>query len=308
MTFWEWVTSLFGHKTTTTTTKMPINTTTTTTKIPANTTTTTTTSSGNKTRRCLAFSINDYPGTQNDLRGCNADSQNWADLLKNQYGFEVKRIIDSSVTTANIKKEMLNLITTSKSGDALVFTYSGHGTTVVNEGNDYEPTGKDQALYLYDGPMVDDDIRDILNQLPQGVKLTVILDSCFSGTCTREFLKAMNDMSYYSMPKYMPPSDNVEAIRLMGLPTIKGIVYPEEGMNHILISGTDDHSYSYDANIGGQPCGAFSYYAIKAIKENPNATYKDFYAKLNTYLPSSEYPQHPQLEGSEANKNTVLFV
>jgi len=257
-------------------------------------------------KRALCFSLNDYPGTANDLQGCNNDNKNWADLLKNQYGFEIfKVMMDSTATKTNVKNSILELFSTSKAGDVLVITYSGHGTSIADVNND-ELDGKDEAICLYDGLLVDDEIRDMFNKLPQGVKLTFISDSCFSGTVTRAFLNIMNDFTYVSQPKYLPPKDSMDAIRIMALPSLRAFACPEEGMNHILISGTDDKSYSYDANIGGKPTGAFSYYAIKVLRENPKITYNDFYKKLKTYLPTSKYPQNPQLEGSEANKNSFM--
>lgn len=295
MSFWDKILQLLGlyHKPSSTITTTTIN---------------TTTILGNKKmKKALVFSINDYPGTQNDLQGCNNDSQNWADLLKNQYGFEIyNRIIDSSATRSNVKKDMLDLIVNSQDGDVLVITYSGHGTSVVDLDND-EEDGKDECICLYDGLMKDDEIRDVLNKLPSGVKLTFISDSCFSGTVTRSFMICMNDFTYVSTPKYLPPKDNIDAIHVMGLPSKRSFAIPEEGMNHILISGTDDRSYSYDANIDGKACGAFSYYAIKVLKENPVITYNAFYEKLRKYLPNNQYPQNPQLEGSEENKNSIMF-
>lgn len=300
MTFWQWILSLFGNKpsTTTTTTRMPLE------------TTTTTTRGDGVMKRAFTCGINDYYGSNNDLKGCRNDANNWASLLRDQYGFSVITLLDSQVTKANVKKTMLDLITTSKAGDSLVFTYSGHGTSVVDTNND-EIDGKDEAICLYGNSgidlMVDDEIREIFNQIPQGVKLVFISDSCFSGSISRAFLAAMNDASYYSKPKYLPPSDDMEAMRLMGMPTVKAFAYPEEGMNHILLSGTDDKSYSYDVFLGGQNCGAFSYYAIKVLKENPRITYADFYSKLKVLLPSNQFPQVPQLEGSDANKNSIMF-
>jgi len=301
MTFWQFITFQWlwnKPSTTTTTTRMPLE------------TTTTTTRGDGVMKRAFCFGINDYPGTQNDLRGCVNDANNWANILRNQYGFDVTTLLDSQVTKANVKATMLNLITSSKAGDSLVFTYSGHGTSIVDTNND-ELDGKDEAICLYGNGgidlMVDDEIRTILDQVPQGVKLTFISDSCFSGSVTRATLSAMNDYSFYSKPRYMPPADDIVATGLMGLPTVKGFAYPESGMNHILISGTNDSSYSYDANIGGQPCGAFTYYAIKILKENPRITYADFYSKLKQSLPSQSYPQSPQLEGSDSNKNTIMF-
>lgn len=315
MTFWEFITLQWlwnkPKPTTTTTTRPPIATTTTTTPpVIIQPTTTTTTLGGQKMKRAFCFGINDYPGTQNDLQGCVNDAKNWASLLQSQYGFIVTTLFDGNVTKTNVKKMMTDLISASKAGDSLAFTYSGHGTSIADSNND-EIDGKDEAICLYGANgidlMIDDEIRDIFGKLPQGVKLTFISDSCFSGSVTRAFLAAMNDTSFYSRARYMPPSDDMEAIRLMGMPTVKPFAYPEEGMNHILISGTDDKSYSYDANIGGQPCGAFSYYAIKVLKENPKITYNDFYTKLSALLPSSQYPQKPQLEGSLGNKNSIMF-
>ena len=274
---------------------------------PSPTTPSNTNTGTHMTKRAFCFSINDYKGTNNDLQGCNNDSLNWANLLKEQYGFqEVTRWTDFQVTRANVIKGMTDLITNAKAGDTLVITYSGHGTTTLDTNGD-ELNGKDECICLYDGNMLDDEIRAIFNRLPSGVKLTFISDSCFSGTVTRAFLDAMNDNSYVSKPRYMPPKDDLEALQLAGLSSSRGFAYPESGMNHILLSGTDDKSYSYDAHINGQPCGAFSCYAIQILKANPKITYNDFHKLLRARLPSSQYPQTPQLEGSDDNKNSLMF-
>lgn len=299
MSIWELMLKILGigkNKTTTTTTG----------KITNTTDTTTTNIGGKKMKKAFCFSINDYPGIQNDLRGCNFDSQNWADLLKNIYGFEVNRIIDSSVTRNAVINTMTDLITNANPGDVLVFTYSGHGTSVIDNNND-EADGKDEAICLYDGFLVDDEIRAIFDKLPQGVKLTFVADSCFSGTVTRAFLNTMNDFGYVSVPKYLPPKDDIAANNISGLSSLRPFAYPEEGMNHILISGASDSEYSYDANINGNATGAFSFYAIQVLKDRPHITYNDFYNKLRKLLPSRQYPQTPQLEGSIENKNSIMF-
>jgi len=57
--------------------------------------------------------------------------------------------------------------------------------------------------------------------------------------------------------------------------------------NEILFSGTNDNSYSYDANFNNRPNGAFSYYCLKVLRENtdPNMTYEEFYNKVKLYAP-----------------------
>ena len=43
------------------------------------------------------------------------------------------------------------------------------------------------------------------------------------------------------------------------------------------------------------------------MREFPDQTYRQFYERLRQKLPSSRYPQCPQLEGKDINKNLQLF-
>jgi hypothetical protein len=78
-------------------------------------------------------------------------------------------------------------------------------------------------------------------------------------------------------------------------------------MPELLISGCTDSEYSYDAEFDGRPNGAMTASAIRVIQQNPDLTYRDFYSGLRAILPSREYPQTPQLEGSDVNKDRKLF-
>lgn len=78
-------------------------------------------------------------------------------------------------------------------------------------------------------------------------------------------------------------------------------------MKDVLLSGCTDKEYSYDANIGGTYHGAMTYYALKAIREAPDTlTYNQLHSRTTSLI--EDYPQHPQLEGSNANKRRKLFV
>ena len=88
---------------------------------------------------------------------------------------------------------------------------------------------------------------------------------------------------------------------------IKQRFLAEAEMLELLLSGCSDSEYSYDAYINGRYNGAMSRYAIDTIKANSGATFNEFYALLRQALPSQEYPQTPQLEGSDVNKARVLF-
>jgi len=275
------------------------------------TTTTTTTKGSYFTKNAICIGINDYPGSQNDLHGCINDARAWKSMLENK-GFAVSLVLDSDATINKITTALEKLVAQAEKGHELFITYSGHGSNVRDTSGD-EDDGRDETWYLYDGNLLDDKIREILSKLPAEVKLTVISDSCHSGTITRAFLAATAKESHGIVPpirckaRYMPPEDEIEATSLASLAIKKQIFYPEEGMNHVLISGCMSTEYSYDASFNGKPMGAFSHYALLVLRDNPLITYNDFYTKLRRSLPSDRYPQTPCLEGSDKNKSALIF-
>ena len=270
-----------------------------------NTTTNTTKVISDK-KKAICMGLNDYPGSHNDLRGCVNDAKNWSSLLNGMYGFNVKTLFDSQIRYNTVTELMGNYISDSRAGDYIAITFSGHGTHVADQNGD-EPNGRDEALCLYDGYLVDDCIRDIMKRLHPEANLTFIADCCHSGTITRSFLSAMNEDRYLK-PRFLPPEDEYEASRVRSSDINHNLFYPEEGMNEILISGCLPDEYSYDAYIGGKFQGAMSYFATKIIRRYPSITYQNFHNMLRRSLPSSKFPQSPQLEGTEENKKRIMFT
>ena len=244
-------------------------------------------------KRAVCVGINNYPGSSNDLQGCVNDANDWAELLSS-FGFETNLMLDSQATRQNVKAALSGLITSAGEGDVIVFTYSGHGTQVTDYSGD-EGDVYDEAIYVYDGTILDDDLRVIINTIDPKATLVVISDSCFSGSVTRLIPEG-------AKARFMP-IENISTDRLIR----QRFLLPEANMPEILISGCSDIEYSYDAKINGRYNGAMSAMALSVIRQNPKSTYSEFHTNLRKLLPSSEYPQTPQLEGTDANKNTLLF-
>jgi len=240
-------------------------------------------------KKAICVGINNYPGLGNDLQGCVNDANDWANLLQLN-GFETKVIIDGHATRNNLLGELENLITEAISEDVIVFTYSGHGTNVMDISGD-ESDGYDEALYVYDGVLLDDELRKVIQKVTAGVHLIVISDSCFSGTVTR--------IASAGNPRYIK-TDEIPANA-----KLKKRLLSDEDMVEILLSGCDDDEYSYDDYINGRWNGVFSSNAIKIIRDR--LTYNEFHEAVRKILPSDQYPQSPQLEGSTENKNRLLF-
>jgi len=244
-------------------------------------------------KKAICIGINNYPGVFNDLKGCVNDAQDWSALFQGM-GFETSLMLDSQATKKNVKAALQGLVNTILGGDIAVFTYSGHGTQ-VSDASDDESDPYDEAICLYDGNVIDDDLRVILEGIHPQATLVVISDSCFSGSVTRIAPEP-------ATPRFVPPS-----ISMAGKVARKSFLLPETGMPEILISGCSDSEYSYDAEFNERPNGAMTAYALQVIKQNPNITYREFHASLRGLLPSNDYPQSPQLEGSDINKDRKIF-
>ena len=278
-------------------------------------------------KKAFCVGINDYPYEGNDLNGCVNDANAWADLLVNHFDFpkaDVKLITDAQATKVNMVAGIKELLKDVKSGDVLVFTNSSHGSYVADKSGD-EPNRFDEILCPYDideNVLSDDELRELFAGLPAGVKLTVISDSCFSGTVTRAVIGP--DLPGRRPEDLTPDDRRVRFLSpgLFGKPIVSRpfledqkarlktlVEYPESAMKEVLLSGCTDREYSYDANIGGVYHGAMTYYALQAIREaNYVITYRQLHTKLGLLLKETEYPQHPRLEGRRQNKNSQIFT
>jgi len=266
-------------------------------------------------KRAVCIGINDYPGTFNDLSGCVNDANDWADLLRNDFSFgdNIRLLTDAHATRDNILQALGDLCTGAQSGDIVVFTYSGHGTWVYDQGERDESDNRDEAICAHDGNILDDEIRAVIRQLDPDVHLTVISDSCFSGTVTRAMLERAHGTDTESAenapkPRYMPPVDDIDALRTDLVPIRRRFLYPESDMQEVLVTGCNSTEYSYDAYLNGRYNGAMTAMAIRVIKSDPSQTYEVFHGKLRQILPSTRYPQSPQLEGAPDNLNRQLFT
>jgi metacaspase-1 len=77
----------------------------------------------------------------------------------------------------------------------------------------------------------------------------------------------------------------------------------------LLLAACQDNEYSYDAWFRGRPNGAFTYVALEALKSLPApATYRQWFERIRKALPSRQYPQSPNLFGSDDMKAWPVLV
>lgn len=261
-------------------------------------------------KTALCIGINDYPGTESDLFGCVNDANQWCDALMDR-GFIVSTLFDEQATGKAMRDAIGKLISKAKNGDSIVIQYSGHGTFIPDENKD-EDDQVDECICPYDimdnGPIVDDELNSLFSSKAEGVKLVVIADSCFSGTVAKFAPFRFKDKLFPHVGvRFLPPTVFLKR-SVDRLKSIRFFLHPPGRDVALLLAGCWSTEYSYDANFYGVPNGAFTYVALAALKKlKPTATYADWMKAIRKKLPSRQYPQTPNLYGTNDMKKWVVF-
>jgi hypothetical protein len=129
-----------------------------------------------------------------DLEGAVNDAAQVRDLLIHKYGFAEKNIVflkDDAATADHILDTLQkHLVDEARPGDVSFFYYAGHGSRIRNTLT-ANSSGMDSTLVPADTLLGVPDIRSkelvriYLGARKKKVELTVVQDSCFSGTGTR---------------------------------------------------------------------------------------------------------------------------
>lgn len=264
-------------------------------------------------RKALMVGINAYGGG-NDLNGCINDVMLVNDIITNKYGFtdstNKRMLTDASATTANIVDRLHWLVDDAQPGDVLLFHYSGHGTQVVDV--DYNVPGSQPELMEAICPVdldwrtkiiKDKDFKAIFSKVPFGVNLTVILDSCHSGSGLRELINpnTPNRHKFIEMPADIANRGFGLNLALKPRCVQDPHVIDYEDQTGILIAGCKSTQTSADAWIHNRYDGACTYYLAKVLGEsNYDITYTDLVDKMNVEMGADGYEQNPELDSPAA--------
>ncbi|RXW17553.1 hypothetical protein EST38_g8300 [Candolleomyces aberdarensis] len=294
-------------------------------------------------KKALLIGIN-YFGTTGELRGCINDVENLLTFIEEQWDYhdaDVRVLRDDSEdpddqpTKANILAAMEWLVEDAQPNDALFLHYSGHGSQQEDEDGD-EKDGIDEALcpvdYTDSGLIVDDVLHDILvKPLPRGCRLTVLFDSCHSGSALdlpymygadgelietsaaedskNALLAAMEAHNSGDMQALMRSARNM-ALVASGRAAAAHLKSKDEKFSPadvIFLSGCKDHQTSADAIEDGEATGAVSHALVKTLTENPKQTYKELLSNIRTIL-QEKYTQIPQLSSSHLIDTRLEFI
>lgn len=273
--------------------------------------------------KAVLVGVNKYKMEGADLNGCVNDVTNVRDVLLNYFGFQVEEIrviTDKRATKKAIIERLIWLVKGAQKGDRLVFHFSGHGSQIRDRDGDELKDHMDEILCPHDMDwdsktyLVDDELRRIFSGISKGVILEVLLDSCYSGTATRQILALEKLPRKLAMkPRFLPPPVDMRCRVDGDLPVQQLFRWDQAGnsrkkgnptalsMDHVLFSGCKDNQTSADAEINGTYNGAFTYYFCKHLRDTKgNLARAELIKRVPASLKYEDFDQVPQLEGPKA--------
>ncbi|UCE04810.1 MAG: caspase family protein, partial [bacterium] len=235
-------------------------------------------------KKALLVGINDYKGIR-DLRGCINDVFDIHFTLRHLYNFqdeEIRIFTDSRATRENILHRLEWLVEDAKTGDILVFHFSGHGSQIKDIHNDELDDLLDEVICPYDMDwddkfITDDELDKIFKNVPEGAILEVFLDCCHAGNeMGTKGLALAPDLTeeFPQTCRYLPPPENISPLCNNKVDEQKSKSFlksfkERNNQNHILWAACAASQAASDTFINGRFHGAFTYFLNAHVRRNP---------------------------------------
>jgi metacaspase-1 len=257
-----------------------------------------------------------YDGWDGELAACEFDAKDMAALAKARK-FKPKTLLTKQATAAAVIGALTDAAGQLKTGDFLLFTYSGHGGQVPDKNGD-EKDRLDETWVLYDRELIDDELYGIWSLFAPGVRIFVLSDSCHSGTVTRGRLyeamvtnPAIGELAAPTIPRFrvMPgqvndPGSLQNRVYTKNKELYDGIQKRTRAGDKVvvnasilLISGCQDNQLSADGNRNG----LFTQMLLKVWNKGKfTGGYTKFHRAIAEKMPPWQSPNFYRAGASDA--------
>ena len=244
-----------------------------------------------------------YAGWAGELTACEADAEDMHAIAEKR-GFSATLLKTGEASREAVIANIRNAARTLSKGDIFFLSYSGHGGQVPDlNGDEYDL--QDETWCLYDGQLIDDELRLLWGEFVRGVRVLVLSDSCHSGTVTKlAFFARSGGMAVPTMDlspaaeqpryKFMPPEIAMRTYRqnrdfydTLGASLPKKPLPIRAAVR--LISGCQDNQLSQDGTFNGLFTGTL----LRAWSDGRfKGDYNAFHRKIQSMMPPSQSPNH----------------
>ncbi len=268
-------------------------------------------------RRAVLIGIDDYSASRFEKRPSPGSERDWANLsgavndvdamqemLVARYDFRPADILvlknQAATREAILKAIDERLECASERGDIAFFYYAGHGSQVSNTKSS-EPDKLDESLVPADARAGASDIRDkelrrrFNRILDRGARLTVLLDSCHSGSGARGLWSD-------ARVRAVRPETHDAADR-----------EPEgarpEDRGALILSATQDYDRAHEArDDSGLTRGVFSWAWLRAMRSSTEGERAiDTFLRAQAMLRAETPYQEPVIAGNEGARFTPFL-
>lgn len=237
----------------------------------------------------LLVGINAYPSPISPLSGCLNDISAMRELLEQRFGgpgLKIRTLTDEQATRENVIQAFRTHFDQAAKDDIALFHFSGHGSQVPTGGlfAEIEPDRLNESIVCFDSrngapDLVDKDLATLISEVTsRGVHITVILDSCHSGSATRDLVEVVREIPARTDPQELkdflvPRSRDVgsatggagstEAGQLT-LTTAQTFVPDTTGLQ-VLLAACQDKQSAKEYLTGSTHHGAFTYFLVQTL-------------------------------------------
>ena len=241
-----------------------------------------------------------------NLDGCVNDARSIQSIVVSKFQFnaaKVDTLFDDAANRANIMKKMNELLAASQRNDIAFIYYAGHGSQVPNS-LAKEVDKKDESMVPSDTwkegveDIRDKELANIYNKfIDKGVKLTVILDCCHSGSLSRG-PNSPGKFRFIEEAKYDAKDASVPQA-----PELR-----KEGTFLIMSAAQDNEFAQEQRDENDIPHGAFTIAFTQALEQQSvNASVVNLFTSIRAILKSNGKKQEPVLGGSKERQQQTLF-
>lgn len=240
---------------------------------------------------------NHYGGWDGKLNACERDAEDMFRIATSQ-GFIATKLLHQEATRKNVLEYLSKASTELRSGDVLHISYAGHGGQVPDTSGE-EADGVDETWCLFDGQLLDDELKECWGKFQKGVRIFVVSDSCHSGTITRKnnsftgtIYNPDSEIDKYNQPRTIPSEitlttyeENKMFYQKIGQSAKKNSIGTKATV--ILISACQDNQLA----MGGIFNGRFTS-ALKHVWNGGNfqGNYTRFYKQIMRLMPPEQTP------------------
>jgi hypothetical protein len=267
----------------------------------------------------LLIGINKYSSPENgkscssflkrriiDLDGPLNDVEAIETFIKSKFSFgtgQILRLINEQASRVAIIDNLKLLAEKSQKDDIVFIYYAGHGSQIANSLSS-ESDKKDETIVPADAWKEGvKDIRDkelaILfnNLLDKGVKLTVLLDCCHSGSIQR-------GPSLYTAKKRFAMEDSKDIKDPNQPPS------PESKQNasFLIMTAAQDNQLAAERLVNNISQGVFTYSFITATSQlSPDASAQMIFESMRSIIKSNGESQEPSFTSTQKMQDKAMF-